>query len=82
MTIIADAGPLVIMFLVDGELCDGGGVASAGWASTKQLVDLNGAAQATLAPSYGGTLVKGAFYGRALRVSEAIASQRATARDL
>jgi hypothetical protein len=77
VTVIADVGPLVILFLVDGRLCDGGGLTSQGWAFTKQFVNLNGATAAAAAPNYHGKLTHGALFSRALRVSEAVASHRA-----
>ena len=78
VTVIADVGPLVILFLVDSQLCDGGGLTSQGWAFTKQFVDLSGATkEAKVAPRYGGKLTHGSLFSRALRVSEAVASHRA-----
>ena len=69
----------IIMWMVDGQLCDGGGQVSAGWAFTPQFVDVNNPVSATakVAPSYGGQLLNASIYTRALRVSEAAASQRA-----
>ena len=70
----------IIMWMVDGQLCDGGGQTSAGWAFTKQFLDINSPAAARtarVAPSYAGQLLNASIYTRALRVSEAAASQRA-----
>ena len=75
--IIADAGPLIAMFLVDGQFCDGGGVVSAGWSWLQPFKHVNGAAHLSVAPSYGGELQHGALFTRSLRVSEAVASYRA-----
>ena len=77
VAIIADAGPLIAMFLVDGQFCDGGGVANSGWAFLRPFRALGGTTLARIAPSYGGELRAGHLYTRSLRVSEAMASYRA-----
>lgn len=71
------SGPLIVMFVVDGQFCDGGGIASEGWSWIHPFKDLNGAKKAQIAPSYGGELKEGRLYDRSLRVSEAVASYRA-----
>ena len=73
--VVADAGPLLASFVVDGVLCDGGGVQRAGWAWLPTALG---------APKGTGTLrvvserVRGgAVYGRALRTSEVVVQWRA-----
>lgn len=77
VVIIADAGPLIVMFLVDGVFCDGGGIVSAGWSWIPPFKKLGRAEHARIAPQYGGQLREGKLYDRSLRVSEGVSSYRA-----
>ena len=77
VVIIADAGPLIVMFLVDGQFCDGAGVSSSGWQFIPPYRRLGDARRAQIAPRYGGELHGGKIYDRSLRVSEGVASYRA-----
>lgn len=72
--IIADAGPNVISFIVDGNFCDGLEQRQFGWGRFHpQLHSLNGGPNLRLDPQ----LLRALIYGRVLRTSEAIASFRA-----
>lgn len=77
VVIIADAGPLIAMFLVDGQFCDGAGIINSGWQFIPPFHRLGNAHRARVAPSYGGELHAGKLYDRSLRVSEGVASYRA-----
>ena len=71
--IILDGGPKLILFVVNGELCDGGDQRQFGWGSfNPRMQHLNGAPEAQLDAS----VLSVAVYGRALRVSEAVQSSR------
>lgn len=71
--IILDGGPKLILFVVNGELCDGGDQRQFGWGSfNPRMQHLNGASEAQLDAS----VLSVAVYGRALRVSEAVQSSR------
>ncbi|GAB6164379.1 hypothetical protein JCM19992_03790 [Thermostilla marina] len=69
LTAIIDGGPKIILFVVDGILCDGGDARQFGWGRfSPTLRTPEGDATLRL-----GTGVRGLrIYGRALRVSEAV----------
>jgi hypothetical protein len=71
---IADDGPKIILFLVDGVLCDGGEARQFGWGRyTGNLGDVSGTGELRLSPH-----VKSLrLYSRALRTSEAVSNYRA-----
>ncbi|MBI4602518.1 MAG: exo-alpha-sialidase, partial [Planctomycetes bacterium] len=67
---IAEAGPRIIAFVVDGVLADGGDRRERGWGRwTGELGDVRGAGRLRLAPA----VVSARLYARPLRVSEAVA---------
>lgn len=73
---ILDGGPKLILFVVDGRLCDGGTSRPSGWTRfPSELLDVNGAPQARLRGAPNGTtgIERLRLYARALRVSEAVA---------
>lgn len=71
---IVDGGPKLVLFVVDGRLCDGGDHRQFGWGRfSPNLRDVNGAGQLTIGRAVRGLRV----YGRALRVSEAIGNYKA-----
>lgn len=73
LCIIIDGGPKLILFAVNGELCDGGGKRQFGWGLfNSKLQHLNGAPEALL----DGSVSEATIYGRALRVSEAAQNSR------
>ena len=78
---IIDAGPQIVLWLVDGFLCDGGVSQTRGWAwITAPLRDLNGKdqhQQIQVGNGYGGTILGGRLYGRALHVSEVVGNYHA-----
>jgi len=74
LAVIVDGGPKLILFLVDGRLCDGGADRQFGWGRfSPHLRAADGAETLRLAPA----VTRLRLYGRALRVSEAIANYRA-----
>jgi hypothetical protein len=84
--VVIDAGPQMILFMVDGRLCDGGptkdlpdsqkGMFSAGWHLMQfGLGDLSGVASLGV----GSAVQAGAVYGRALYTTELIGAYRASA---
>ncbi len=71
---IVDAAPQIIMFVVDGRLCDGGDSRQRGWTRyTKSIDDIAG----KMKPSIGSAVERLRVYNRYLRVSEAVANYRA-----
>lgn len=75
---IADGGPKLITFVVDGVLNDGGAVRQYGWGRfPPELGDVHGAAEVALAPKLLGTLGSLRVYDRYLRTSEAVGNFRA-----
>lgn len=71
---IVDGGPKLILFVVDGMLCDGGEHRQFGWGRfSPNLRDVNGADRLTIAEGVRGVRI----YDRALGVSEAIGSHGA-----
>ncbi len=75
---IVDGGPRLILFVVDGRLCDGGEDRQFGWGRfPRELRDPNGAPQAIVAARMRGRVEGLQLYPRALRVAEAVASFRA-----
>ncbi len=71
---IVDGGPKLILFVVDGVLCDGGEQRQFGWGRfSPNLRHANGNGTWQVSPNVQSLRV----YERALRVSEAIANHRA-----
>ncbi|MFO0907408.1 MAG: exo-alpha-sialidase [Isosphaeraceae bacterium] len=76
ITVIVDAGPRIIAFVVDGILNDGGALREYGWGRfPKSLSDINGLSTATLAPRIFGQVRSVRLYDRALRISEAVSNR-------
>ena len=68
------------MFLVDGVLCDGGVSQTRGWAWVEHLTgNLNqgGTSELQIGKGYGGAVLGGRVYSRALRNSEVVGNFRA-----
>ncbi len=73
LAVIVDGGPRIIIFVVDGVLCDGGDERQFGWGRfSPQLNAPNGASPLKIAPAMHGSVERLRIYGRALRTSEAI----------
>ena len=73
VAIVVDGGPKLILFVVDGVLCDGGDFRQFGWGRfSPHLRHVTGEKALTIGPCVRGLGV----YERALRVSEAIANYR------
>ncbi len=77
-TVIVDGGPKTITWVIDGRLSDGGAQRSYGWGRFHpNLDDVNGAANAKIAPSLDGAILAMRVYDRPLYTNEAVANQRA-----
>jgi hypothetical protein len=75
VAVIVDGGPRLILFVVDGVLCDGGNARTFGWGRfSPNLRHANGGADLRLDSE---SLLMLRVYSRALRVSEAISHSRA-----
>jgi len=82
--IVVDAGPELVSWVVDGVLCDGGGVLSAGFSWVPK--NMNGLPPTTALVAspvgglgtYGGETLWGQLVTMALRTSELVAAYRAT----
>lgn len=74
---IVDSRAKILMFVVDGVLCDGADARQFGWGRMHpELLDVNAGALRLQAPK-GGRLSGLRLYGRALRVSEAVGNFKA-----
>ncbi len=73
VVVIVDGGPKVILFVVDGRLCDGGDARQFGWGRfNPHYRGPAGDAQLRIGPALQGEVRALSIYGRALRTSEAI----------
>ncbi len=78
VAVIADGGPKIISFVVDGILSDGGKECIYGWGRFHPaLGDVNGAGRLRAAPELRGRVKLLRIYDRYLRTSEAIANYHA-----
>jgi hypothetical protein len=77
VTVIADGGPGVIMFLIDGVLCDGGAQRQYGWGRVQPELCRPQNANLHFFLPFLRELQNLRVYDRALRVSEAVANWRA-----
>ncbi len=75
---IVDGGPKIILFVVDGALCDGGDFRQFGWGRyNPNLRGVSGAPVLRIAPFLQGEVLALRLYDRALRISDAIRNFRA-----
>jgi len=78
---VADSSARLVLWVVDGTLCDGAEQARGwGWFNTDASddpVSSGGSGRMLVAPSYGGSIVGGRVYNRALLVSELVGNFRA-----
>jgi hypothetical protein len=80
VVVVVDGGPKIILFLVDGHLCDGGDFRQFGWGRfNPHFRGPQGEKTLQIAPSLQGVIQAVTLYGRALRTSEAISNYRARA---
>ncbi|MGC9328730.1 MAG: LamG-like jellyroll fold domain-containing protein [Candidatus Hinthialibacter sp.] len=78
VVVSVDGGPKIMTMVVDGVLCDGGRERGKGWERFPAgMSDVNGAAQAQIAPGMQGELKRLRIYDRRLRTSEAISHYHA-----
>ena len=76
--VIVDGGPKIILFLIDGKLCDGGDYRQFGWGRyNPNLPGVAGEKMLRIGVSLEGELKRLRIYNRALRTSEAIGNYRA-----
>jgi hypothetical protein len=74
---VIDGGAHVILFYVDGFVCDGA-AAPTGWAFfSPEANDISGTPSFAWGSAYKGTLLGGNWYARALYTSEVVSSYRA-----
>jgi len=77
VSVIVDGGPKLILFVVDGVLCDGGEARQFGWGRfSPYLREVNGG-KLRIAADLHGRLDSVRIYSRAVRVSEAVGNWRA-----
>lgn len=78
VAVIMDGGPKLVLFVVDGRLCDGGQARQFGWGRfSPNFRGLDGSQELSIGPSFAGEVRLTRVYGRALRVSEAVGNWRA-----
>jgi len=74
IAVIVDHGPKLILFVIDGVLCDGGQGRQYGWGRYEgEFGRLNPAGRIRLGPALSERCLKLRIYSRALRISEAVA---------
>jgi hypothetical protein len=74
IVVVVDAGPKIVMFIVDGVLCDGGEARQCGWGRYEgDLGEVGGSGPIRVGSSFGGRLVRLRLHDRPLRTSEAVA---------
>jgi hypothetical protein len=79
LVVNVDGGPKIIMFIVDGKLCDGGAARQFGWGRfSPNLRDVNGARLLRIGPSFKGRIHHLRVYSRCLHTSEAVGNYRAS----
>jgi len=77
VSIIIDGGPRIVMFVVDGVLCDGGDARPQGWYRIEPgWNDFNGNPSVAIGDAPGANLNALRVYDRALRVSEVVGNHR------
>ncbi|NLD71152.1 MAG: hypothetical protein GX649_00380 [Chloroflexi bacterium] len=77
LVVIVDGGPKVIVWVVDGRLCDGGEARPFGWGRySPHLRGVQGAETLRIGPGLRGAVESLRIYGRALRTSEAVGNWR------
>ena len=80
VAVVVDAGAQLVTFFVDGLVCDGGGVAPAGWFWTAPEMGalLGDDSAVEVAPDFGGKITSGQVYFRSLYASELVAYHRSS----
>lgn len=74
VAVIVDGGSKILIFVIDGVLCDGGPDRQYGWIRfDPQMADLNGRKDLLIAPDFSGQVKAVRIYDRYLRTSEAVA---------
>jgi hypothetical protein len=79
VVVIVDGGPKIIVFVVDGRLCDGGEFRQFGWGRfSPHLRGAAGDQTLRIGPDLKGRIETLRIYNRCLRISEAIVNHRAS----
>ena len=77
VTVVADAGPRLAFVVVDGALCDGGGVVGKGWTwLPAPLAAMVPGGTVAVGATYAGTILEARAYARALATSEVVGQHR------
>jgi hypothetical protein len=80
VTVLVDGGAKAILFVVDGQLCDGGEARAFGYGRFSDMFkDVSGGPELRLGAGLDGQLHRLRVYDRCLRVGEAVGNQRADA---
>jgi hypothetical protein len=78
VVVTVDSGPCIIMFVIDGILCDGGNLRQFGWGRfSPNLRDVNGGKNLRLSDDTGVRIMALRLYGTPLGTSEVIGNCRA-----
>jgi BNR repeat protein len=79
ITAIVDAHPGIIMFVVDGQLCDGGKARHEGWSwYDREIADVTGTGQLTVADANTISIHSIRIHNRPLRVSDGVGATAST----
>ena len=77
MSIVVDAGPHIISFIIDGILNDGGSTRQFGWGRfSPNLQSVTGSNEIIIGKKFNGTITEVNIYDRALKTSEAIGNYK------
>ncbi len=83
ISIIIDAGPKVIFFVIDGRFCDGGQYRQFGWGRfSSELYEINGSEVLTIGKDVEGSVATVRIYDRAIMTTEAVGNFRATLKNI
>jgi len=75
LVVAIDAGPDIVTYVVDGELCDGGDERQFGWGRiSPHLRSANGSERLRVGPNMQGAILSLRIYDQPLKTSEAIAN--------
>jgi len=78
LAVVVGGGPKIVLFVVDGVLCDGGDSRQFGWGRfSPHLQNVTGGPDLRIAPALRGRVRSLRLYTRALRVSEVVGNHRA-----
>ena len=82
IVVTVDGGPKIVMFVVDGVVCDGGSHRQYGWGRfSAELGEVSGSSDVSIARSLHGKLTHLRVYSRPLRNAEAVGNYAVLAAD-